>query len=56
MRADDDPYTAVSKEPKVGGIDLSFLTWVSWLAFSLAIIAGLVLGFSFGILQLTSKE
>ena len=49
VRADDDPFNVAAKQGSVtddSGLDLSFFGWVSWLAFSLALIASLVLGVS----------
>jgi hypothetical protein len=53
VRADEDPYTVVSKtgSVNVSGIDLSFFGWLSWVAFSLAIIGTLVFVLSFVLLK-----
>jgi hypothetical protein len=51
VRADDDPFTIASKSGVLNqenGIDLSYFGWLSWLAFSLALIAALVLVASVG--------
>ena len=43
VRADDDPFTVVSKTGSInGGSDLSFFGWLSWVALSLAIISATV--------------
>lgn len=56
VRADDDPYTVVSKTGAVaGGLDLSFFNWLSWVAFSLSIIGAIVFCLSFLALKRMNK-
>lgn len=51
VRMDADPFNVVSKTPGVvdgsNSTDLSFFAWLSWVAFSLAIIGSLVFGLSY---------
>jgi hypothetical protein len=44
VRADDDPYTVVSKSGGVGndGLDLSFFNWLGFVFFSFSFIAAVV--------------
>lgn len=43
VRADDDPYTVVTKTGAGNtGTDLSFFGWLSWVACSLAIICSII--------------
>lgn len=54
VRADDDPFNVAAKEGNISdedsGIDMSFFGWLSWLAFSFAVIGGMVLGVAYGVL------
>jgi hypothetical protein len=46
VRADDDPFTEAAKSGTItsdGGVDLSFFGWLSWLAFSFALIGTVIL-------------
>jgi len=55
VRADSDPFTVASKQGTLDsdhGTDLSFFGWLSWVAFSLVLIATLVLGLSATALKL----
>jgi hypothetical protein len=55
VRADDDPYTVVSKHQGgssgVGGIDLSYFRWLGSVMFGFAMIGTLVFGVSFILLK-----
>lgn len=57
VRADDDPYTAVSKQGGMshGGVDLSYFRWLGFVFFSFSMIAAVVFGFSFIFLQRMTK-
>ena len=57
VRADDDPYTAVSKQgnKKDTGRDFSYFGWLSSLFFSFAIIGALVFTSSYFYLKQTSQ-
>jgi hypothetical protein len=58
VRADNDPFNVAAKEgsisedPEEAGMDLSFFAWLSWLAFSFALIAALVFSSSFTAVKL----
>lgn len=51
VRADDDPYTVVSKHQggstSKGGVDLSYFRWLGSVMFSMSIIAAIVFILSF---------
>ena len=55
VRADDDPYTAVSKEGGLeGGIDFSYFSWLGSLCFEFALIGSVVFIVSFAVLRKNS--
>jgi hypothetical protein len=59
VRADDDPFNVAAKEGTItddSGTDLSFFAWLSWLAFSFALIGAAVLGLSYGALHLLKQR
>ena len=56
VRADDDPFTVTAKSGAISadsGSDLSFFAWLSWLAFSLALIGIFVFATSVAVLKFT---
>jgi len=43
VRADDDPFTVISKEGGIGnGVDLSYFRWLSLVFFTFTLMAGVV--------------
>ena len=57
MRADDDPYTAVSREGGVQkkGIDLTFFRWIASLFFTYTMVGGIVFALWFVLLTRWKK-
>jgi len=57
VRADDDPYTAISKTGSFeSGRDLTYFAWLGFLLFDFTLIGGLVFVLSFLALQKTSQR